>query len=212
MEEVKKRKRGRPRKNPIQEDINTIVQEIIDETEQKPDQEVHEMVEEIKQEKRKGRWDVPIDTPIEFFDTSLSYELTGYRPINGKQGLDFKPEWFTKARDTKKETGHYCQYHFGTKAYREFWHEEYVRCRDGYTVNGYTITGDHYFFLNYYQLMNTAETKKAGEGRFMDFPNFLVSQYEYLHYIELCKRTRKNAALMKARGLIAQPTYMVTYI
>jgi len=105
----------------------------------------------------------------------LSYELTGYKPINKYQGLDFNPNWFTQARDNKRSTGHYCSYHFGSKSYREFWNEEYRRCRDGYTVNGYTITGDHYFFLNYYQLMNTAETKKAGEGRFMDFPNFLVS-------------------------------------
>ena len=199
MEE--KRKRGRPRKVKLPDEVQDLVKEIIEEKKEEEQQELHDFVEEYKQEKRKGRWDIPIDTPIEYFDTSLSYELTGYKPINKTSGKDFDPEWFMKARNNKKATGHYCQYHFGTKLYREFWKEEYRRCRDGYTVNGYTITGDHYFFLNYYQLMNTAETKKAGGGRYMDFPNFLVSQYEYLHYIELCRGTRKNAALMKARGL-----------
>ena len=185
----------------LPDEVQDIVKEVLEDVQEKDNRELHTFVEQYKQEKRKGRWDVPLDTPIEYFDPSLSYELTGYRPINKTQGLDFKPEWFTVARDTKKQTGHYCSFHFGTKSYNEFWSEEYRRCREGYTVNGYTITGDHYFFLNYYQLMNTAETKKAGEGRYMDFPNFLVSQYEYLHYIELCRRTRKNAALMKARGL-----------
>jgi hypothetical protein len=33
------------------------------------------------------------------------------------------------------------------------------------TANVYTITGDHYFFLNYYQLMDLTSTTKAGEGR-----------------------------------------------
>ena len=69
------------------------------------------------------------------------------------------------------------------------------------TVNGYTITGDHYFFLNYYQLNNTTNAKKAMSAVDKDFPNFIVAQYEYLHYLEICKRLRKNAALMKARAL-----------
>ena len=66
------------------------------------------------------------------------------------------------------------------------------------TVNGYTITGDHYFFLNYYQLMDLS-TSKAGEGRMYDFPKFFVALYELFHYIELCKRLREHADLMTPR-------------
>jgi len=32
---------------------------------------------------------------INYFDKTLSYELTGYKPITETQGLDFNPEWFT---------------------------------------------------------------------------------------------------------------------
>jgi hypothetical protein len=39
--------------------------------------------------------------------------------------------------------------------YRDFWNEEYKRCKNGLTVNGYTVTGFNYYFLNYYQLPNT---------------------------------------------------------
>ena len=50
-------------------------------------------------------WDVKKDDPIPYFDANLSYELTGYKPINKYRGLDFNPSWFTEARDTFVRTG-----------------------------------------------------------------------------------------------------------
>ena len=162
----------------LPEEISTTVKRIIEES------EPH--TEAPRPSKKEGEWDVTLDSEILFFDPALSYELTGYKPISNTQGLDFKSEWFTEARDTYKRTGHYTSLHRGTKAYNDFLKEEWRRCRDGYTVNGYTVTGDHYFFLNYYQLMNVTKTEKAGGGRTIDFPSFLVAQYEYFHYLELC--------------------------
>ena len=86
-------------------------------------------------------------------------------------------------------------------AYKTFCDQDYLRCREGMTVNGYTITGDHYYFLNYYQLMNLNSVKKAGTSRLYTFPDFYVAQYQWFHYLELCKRLLKNACLMKARGI-----------
>ena len=195
-----KRKRGRPRKNPVQ--LPEEVKELVEEVQQKNEQlDANPSQEEVITSKSDSEWDVTLDDEIKFFDRNLSYELTGYRPINDKQGLDFNPSWFTEARDTFKRTGHYCSFKPKQKAYRDFWKQEYTRCREGMTVNGYTITGDHYFFLNYYQLNNTTNAKKAMSAVDKDFPNFIVAQYEYLHYLEICKRLRKNAALMKARAL-----------
>lgn len=193
-----KRKRGRPRKNPLPQEI----QQLVEETKEKaleftPEQQL----KEAKERYYSNYWDFPKDRELEFFDSRYSYEITGYRPINDKQGLDFDPSWFTETRETFKRTGHYCSYPRNSKAYADFWDNEYLKCMDGLTVNGYTITGDHYFFLNYYQLMDLTSPKKAGEGRMYDFPKFFVAQYEFFHYLELCKRLRKNAVLMKARGV-----------
>lgn len=195
-----KKKRGRPRKQPVQlpQEIKELIQEV-ENKQQIPEEKISEEIIPIKDDS--FIWDVPIDQEIKFFDRNLSYELTGYKPINDKQGLDFDPEWFCEARNTYKRTGHYCTYPTKSKLYRDHWNQEYERCRNGMTVNGYTITGDHYFFLNYYQLNNTAGTKKAMSAMDKDFPTFIVAQYEYLHYLELCKRLRKNAALMKARAI-----------
>lgn len=194
MEQIKRR-RGRPRKNPLPNPIQEIIQDLNIQEEQSIKKYIQE-----KKDKRKGEWDIKVGDQIKFFDRNLSYEITGYRPIDDTHGLDFDPNWFTEVRETYKRTGHYCAYPKNSKAYADFWTREYQRCRDGLTINDYTITGDNYFFLNYYQLANL-ETAKAGEGRVIDFPSFYVIQYEWFHYLELCKRTRKNAVLMKARGI-----------
>ena len=44
--------------------------------------------------KRDGLWDVAVTEDVLYFDPELSYELTGYRPINETQGLDFDPTPF----------------------------------------------------------------------------------------------------------------------
>ena len=201
MEQVKK-KRGRPRKNPIPE-VPEEIQNIIQEVQQKQEELQQQIKEELPKEEtiehKEGIWDVKIGDPIEYFDKRLSYEITGYRPITETEGLDFNPEWFTQARDTYLKTEHYCSYYPGSKMYRDFWNEEYRRCKNGLTVNGYTITGFNYYFLNYYQLPNT-EQEKAGDSRSIIFPKFFVYQYEFFHYFELCRILRRNACLMKNRG------------
>ena len=200
MEEVVKKKRGRPRKNPVPE-LPQEIQSIVDEVQEKQEQLQQEIKEVQKpQNHREGHWDVKIGDEIEYFDKRLSYEITGYRPITETEGLDFNPEWFLEARNAKIATGHYTSYYFGSKAYRDFWNEEYRRCREGMTVNGYTVPGTYYYFLNYYQLPQT-EVKKLGTSRQDIYPEFYTAQYEFFHYFELCKVLKKDCGLFKARGV-----------
>ena len=148
-----------------------------------------------------GLWDVPIDEEIQYFDPTLSYELTGYRPINEEQGLDFDPTPFTEAAATFNTTGSYTEYPAGSKAYSDFWKEQYRRCQEGYTVGKYTITGDHYFFLNFYRMETVVASSAAGAGRNQRFPSFLAKQYEFFHYVKLAELCHKDVAILKARGL-----------
>lgn len=145
-------------------------------------------------------WDVKKDDPIPYFDANLSYELTGYKPINKYRGLDFNPSWFTEARDTFVRTGHYTRFRRNSRSWRAFWKEQFIRCKYGMTSHGYTITGDHYYFLNFYRLKDLDNVKEAGMGRQEIFSNFLEGQYEWFHYLKLARKLRMNACMMKARG------------
>lgn len=197
MEEVKRR-RGRPRKIKLPEEV----QNIIDSVKKAEIKEEENLVKDIEKDivRTNFEWDYPISQTISFFDRTKSYEITGYKLIDQIHGLDFNPEWFMEARQNFEKTGHYCQYQFGSKLYRDFWNQEYKRCINGMTVNGYTITGNNYFFLNYYQLKNS-RVDKAGTARKNIFPRFMVCQYEFFHYFELCKHLRRNICMMKSRAV-----------
>jgi hypothetical protein len=67
-------------------------------------------------------------------------------------------------------------------------------------AHGYRITGDHYFFLNYYQLPES-QVEKTGQGRGKIYPAFLSKQYEYFHYIEICERTKHDVLAVKSRAV-----------
>ena len=86
----------------------------------------------------------------------------------------------------KNKKGVHCSSPPGSYAFRNFWLGEYDKCKNGHSVNGYRITGHHYFFLNFYKLLNANNVGKAGSGREYSNPNFWAKHYEYFHYIELC--------------------------
>ena len=150
-------------------------------------------------------WDVKIGDDIEYFDPTLSYELTGYRPINDTQGLDFDPDWFREDAINKLRTGRYSpsELPIGSKNHKDWWKERIRRCNEGYTVNGYRLTGDNYFFINYYNLKSSdSETINQSYG----FPAFLVFQYEYFHYLEMCEKLKKDTSVLKSRGIESCPS------
>lgn len=83
-----------------------------------------ENIEEVKKEahsKRSDRqWDVTIEDEIEYFDPTLTYELTGYRPLTETEGLDFDPGPFREVGEIYQRTGHYTAYRKNTKPFVDF--------------------------------------------------------------------------------------------
>lgn len=188
--------------DPMKEAIESLKpQEIVEES--KPVLEIKETDTDeaiLGKIRDQSGWDVKKEDPIPYFDANLSYELTGYKPINKYRGLDFNPSWFTEARDTFVRTGHYTRFRRNSRSWRAFWKEQFIRCKYGMTSHGYTITGDHYYFLNFYRLKDLDNVEEAGMGRQEIFPNFLEGQYEWFHYLKLARKLRMNACMMKARG------------
>lgn len=188
--------------DPMKEAVESLKpQEIVEES--KPVLEIKETDTDeaiLGKVRDQSGWDVKKEDPIPYFDANLSYELTGYKPINKYRGLDFNPSWFTEARDTFIRTGHYTRFRRNSRSWRAFWREQFIRCKYGMTSHGYTITGDHYYFLNFYRLKDLDNVEEAGMGRQEIFPNFLEGQYEWFHYLKLARKLRMNACMMKARG------------
>lgn len=193
-----------PRKKKVLPDeIQLIVDEVKKKQQEEDTKEAKKLVDEYRIERSNDKtyWDITKDMKIECFDPTLSYELTGYRPIDETHGLDFDPSWFTEVRETFLRTGRYCSYLPRSKRWDAFWKEQYTRCKYGMVSHGYTITGDNYFFLNFYQLPVVDMDKASGEGTNESFPVFFASQYMFFHYLQMCRVLHKNAALMKARSI-----------
>lgn len=193
-----------PRKKKVLPDeIQLIVDEVKKKQQEEDTKEAKKLVDEYRIERSNDKtyWDITKDMKIECFDPTLSYELTGYRPIDETHGLDFDPSWFTEVKETFLRTGRYCSYLPRSKRWDAFWKEQYTRCKYGMTSHGYTITGDNYFFLNFYQLPVVDMDKASGEGTNESFPVFFASQYMFFHYLQMCRVLHKNAALMKARSI-----------
>ena len=184
-------------------ELQLIVDDVKKRQQEEDYQEVQELIDNVRLERSndKSYWDVPINQEITCFDPTLSYEITGYRPIDETHSLDFNPDWFTEVREVFKRTGRYCSYLPRSKRWDTFWKEQYKRCKYGMTSHGYTITGDNYFFLNFYQLPVVDQDEAAGSGTEDNFPNFMASQYMFFHYLQMCRVLRRNACLMKARSI-----------
>lgn len=191
------------KKKVLPDEIQLIVDEVKKKQQEEDTKEAKKLVDKYRIERSNDKtyWDITKDMKIECFDPTLSYELTGYRPIDETHGLDFDPSWFTEVRETFLKTGKYCSYLPRSKRWDAFWKEQYIRCKYGMTSHGYTITGDNYFFLNFYQLPVVDMNKASGEGTNESFPVFFASQYMFFHYLQMCRVLHKNAALMKARSI-----------
>ena len=112
-----------PRKKKIlPEEIQNIVDQVREKEQKEDAEEARELVQKIREERGKNvdYWDVKRGDKIEVFDPTLSYEITGYRPIDETHGLDFDPDWFTETREVYRKTGKYCPYLKDSKRYNEF--------------------------------------------------------------------------------------------
>jgi len=106
------------------------------------------------------------------------------------------------------EHGYYTNALPGTKDFYEFWDQEQHRCLYGYTVGEgtdteITITGNHYFYLNYCPIDRSID-EELPDGtviakRERTFPAFYDGDHEYFTAIDTCRKTNKHMTVLKAR-------------
>ena len=91
----------------------------------------------------------------------------------------------------------------GTKDYYDHWDEERRRCMYGHTVGEITVTGFHYFYLNYCPI-DRAIDEELPDGtiqsrRERSFPSFYDGDFEYFHEIDKARGRNRHMIVLKAR-------------
>lgn len=123
--------------------------------------------------------------------------------------------------------GYYTPEPWGSPGWKAYWQEQLNRCKNGYTIAGTTITGDHYAYLNFAQIKLSAEfakgrsesgeriVKNTAARKITTFPDFWDGDYAYFHAKEIAEKRGKHLLVAKSRrkgysyknGLIAANRY-----
>lgn len=88
-----------------------------------------------------------------------------------------------------------------------YWDEQEYYCKNGYSVDGVRITGDHYFYLNFCQIMISPPSigaeevikKKTSQKKTLTFPEFWDADYYYYHEIEKAREEGQHMLVLKPR-------------
>ncbi len=92
----------------------------------------------------------------------------------------------------------------GSISWNEYWDLQEHYCRNGYSVGGVKITGEHYFYLNFCQIKLTAPNtgervvKKKVEKQ-VTFPAFWDSDWYYFTECELARELGEHMIILKPR-------------
>lgn len=108
--------------------------------------------------------------------------------IKNKDGIFINSNYFREAALYFQQHKRFTDAIPNTYDWKDFWDREEDRILNGYTVGGASITGDHYYYLNYCPikrtLNNTDDTpekvvKSRRAKKVMEFPDFWDGDYEY---------------------------------
>ena len=103
------------------------------------------------------------------------------KSVRNPQGHWINTEVFREEAKHFSKYGYYCADPIGSPGYYEYWDEQTKRCKEGYSVGGVKITGDHYAYLNFYPIMKV-DLKSAYSNvatKIQDMPDFWDGDYNY---------------------------------
>lgn len=115
---------------------------------------------------------------------------------------------FRQAAIFFQEHGRYTNAPRGTTDYIQYWEQETNRCLNGYVADdGDSITGYHYFYLNYSPIIKLEEKEyidrygniRRKRERVLSFPDFWDYDYYYFNAIEQAEQEGKHMATLKCR-------------
>jgi hypothetical protein len=95
-------------------------------------------------------------------------------------------------------------YYKGTAQQREiyinYWKEEKRRCIEGYTVGGKFMSGDLYYYVNYWTILMDAVSSKSKSKR-MGHPLLRDIEWEFFRNVEIARKANKGIILVSGREI-----------
>lgn len=85
---------------------------------------------------------------------------------------------------------------YGSMYFESFWEENTSYIMDGYSIGDERITGDHYWYLNFWKIRGL--DRSTGRKSIIS-PRFLDMDHEYFHVVERARELGKNVSVVKAR-------------
>lgn len=127
-------------------------------------------------------------------------------------------ELFREAALTFNKYGYYCNAPEGTKDYWDFWNEEHDRCTNGYKVGDVKITGNHYFYLNYFPIMRFSDetlygtTKNRKQKKELSLPAFWDGDFTWFWCVEIARNgiSKEEYELLKPQLLVTIPDHAIS--
>lgn len=107
--------------------------------------------------------------------------------IRNPDGLWINTSAFREAGNHFMKHGYYCPDPWGSPDWIDFWMQERDRCLNGLTVGGASITGGHYFYLNYCPIQRVEDTQKTKSIKIKGFPDFWDGDYNYFWVREIAR-------------------------
>lgn len=126
--------------------------------------------------------------------------------IRNPDGLFINSDVFREEAIHFMKNGYYTPDLPGTYAYMDYWTEQLRRCKEGYSVGGVRITGDHYGYLNFSQIQIVQELEGQEEGGVVGvketkMPDFWDGDYNYFWCKDIARYGLKVLGIDKIEDL-----------
>ena len=111
-------------------------------------------------------------------------------------------EWIKNHKNTGN--GFYIDAPKHSYEWTKYWDEQEYYCKEGYSVGGIKITGEHYFYLNFCQIQlkdfgyEVVKTKRKVEKK-VTFPDFWDSDWFYFTECGLAREAGQHMLILKPR-------------
>lgn len=107
--------------------------------------------------------------------------------VRNPEGFWINTKPFRQEAINYEKYGYFCPDPYGTPGWKDYWTEQHRRGREGYSVGGVKITGFHYMYLNFCQIMLVKQVKGDVGVKVMTFPDFWDGDYHYFWSLEIAK-------------------------